>query len=93
MHPSGFEEFSTGALVDNNSRAGRLAGDPKSTDPDALIKQFYVHGTAEEATGGFLHVSVGRFTGEPAAAFRFYDEHGTLLYEAVKQSKGESNDQ
>ena len=86
-HPSGAEEFSTGALVDNNSRAGRLAGDPKSTDPDALIEQFYIQGTPEEASGGFLHVSVGRSTGEPTAAFRFYDEHGTLLYEALKAAK------
>ncbi len=84
MHPSGFEEFSTGALVDNNSRAGRLAGDPKSTDPDALIQQFYVQGTPEEATGGFLHVSVGRASGEPTATFRFYDEHGIVLYEVQK---------
>lgn len=87
MHPSGFEEFSTGALVDNNSRAGRLAGDPKSTDPDALIKQLYVQGSAEAATGGFLHVSVSRSTGAPAATFRFYDEHGVLLYEAIKHEK------
>jgi len=87
MHPSGVEEFSTGALVDNNSRAGRLAGDPKSTDPDALIRQFYIQGTPEDASGGFLHVSVGRSSGEPVAAFRFYDEHGALLYEALKTAK------
>ncbi|MCP4046965.1 MAG: alkaline phosphatase [Gammaproteobacteria bacterium] len=84
MHPSGVEEFSTGALVDNNSRAGRLAGDPHSTDPDGLIRHFYIQGTADEASGGFLYVSVGRSSGEPRAIFRFYDEHGEVLYEAVR---------
>jgi alkaline phosphatase/alkaline phosphatase D len=86
-HPSGVEEFSTGALVDNNSRAGRLAGDPESTDPDALITQFYVQGTPGEASGGFLHVSVSRENSESTAAFRFYDEHGELLYESIKTAR------
>ena len=86
-HPGGLEEFSTGALVDNNSRAGRLAGDPKSTDPEGQIRQFYIQGTPAEASGGFLHVSVGRATGEPAAIFRFYDEHGALLYETSSMTK------
>ena len=90
MHPGGVEEFSTGALVDNNSRAGRLAGDPRSTDPNGLIRQYYIQGTPEEASGGFLHVSVGRSTGEPTATFQFYDEHGTLLYETVKSVKDSS---
>ena len=84
QHPDGIEEFSTGALVDNNSRAGRLAGDPKSTDPDALIQQFYIQGTPEEASGGFLHVSVSRDSGKPTATFSFYDDNGVLLYEELK---------
>jgi len=84
MHPSGVEEFSTGALVDNNSRAGRVASDPRSTDPDSLIRQFFIQGTPEQASGGFLHVSVSRSSGEPAATFQFYDEQGVLLYEEVK---------
>ncbi|MEM9325853.1 MAG: alkaline phosphatase D family protein [Bacteroidota bacterium] len=84
MHPSGFEEFSTGALVDNNSRAGRLAGDPKSTDPDALIEQFYVQGDRESASGGFLLFSVEQRAGRPTASFQFFDEKGVLLYEAKK---------
>ena len=83
-HPSGVEEFSCGALVDNNSRAGRLAGDPNSTDPDSLIKQYYVQGTKEQATGGFLLVrnSLGE---HPSLHFEFYDDEGTLLYENVKK--------
>lgn len=84
QHPSGFEEFSTGALVDNNARPGRLAGDPKSTDPDALIKQFYIQGDKASASGGFLMVTVKRDTNIPVAIFQFYDEKGTLRYESYK---------
>ena len=41
IDPNGFEEFSTGALVDGNARLGRLPGDLNSIDPDALIDQPY----------------------------------------------------
>lgn len=88
IHPSGFEEFSTGALVDANSRAGRLAGDPKSTDPNAEIKQPYVQGTDEEASGGFLLVKVSRDeTDNPELVFSFYDEKGRLQYDYKKARK------
>ncbi len=80
VDPTGFEEFSTGAIIDANSRVGRPPGDPESNDPDALIMQFY---TYDEPTGGFLHVTVS--PGDtPTATFRFFDEQGELLYEAVK---------
>lgn len=84
MHPSGIEEFSTGALVDNNSRAGRLAGDPNSTDPDGLIKQFYIQGDVVSASGGFLSMTVKREKSIPIAFFQYYDEKGNLLYETKK---------
>ena len=79
-HPNGFEEFSTGALIDANSRVGRPPGDPGSNDPDALITQHY---TYAEPTGGFLNVVVTPGDA-PTAAFRFFDEQGELLYEEVK---------
>ena len=83
QHPSGFEEFSCGALVDNNSRAGRLAGDPNSSDPDGLIQQFYIQGTPEEASGGFLYVR--NVVANPLELrFEFYDEQGSLLYQTLK---------
>ena len=80
LDPSGFEEFSTGALVDANSRVGRPPGDPDSNDPEALVMQYY---TYDEPTGGFLNIVVTPGD-EPTAAFRFYDEQGELLYEDVK---------
>ncbi len=80
IHPTGFEEFSTGALVDGNSRLGRHPGDPESTDPDALIEQPY---TSTEPSGGFLHVTVSPGV-RPTATFRFYDERGVLLHTVEK---------
>ena len=87
MHPSGIEEFSTGALVDNNSRPGSLAGDPNSTDPGGLIKQFYIQGDVQSASGGFLLVTVKREGNIPTAFFQYYDEKGNLLYKTEKISE------
>jgi len=78
IHPTGVEEFSCGALHDENSRLGPKPGDPKSTDPKGLIKQLY---SQKEKSGGFLQVAV---TPERTAAFSFYDDRGALLYEVVK---------
>jgi alkaline phosphatase/alkaline phosphatase D len=80
IHPRGFEEFSTGALVDANSRLGRNPGDPDSNDPDALIAQPF---SSPEPTGGFLEVTVTPGD-EPAAAFRWFDERGALTYETIR---------
>jgi alkaline phosphatase D len=83
VHPSGFEEFSVGALVDANSRIGRSPGDPESTDPEGKIVQLYAQ---DEASGGFLEVTVGPgAAGAPARAqFTFFDEHGVQLYQTEK---------
>lgn len=83
LDPSGVEEFSTGALVDANSRLGRSPGDPKSTDPDAEINQLY---TQDKPSGGFLQITI---TPDPdskkgKAEFTFFDERGRKLYETVK---------
>ena len=79
-HPTGFEEFSTGAIIDANARGGRPPGDPDSNDPNAEIEQLY---TYEEPTGGFLHVAVSPGA-PPTAVFSFFDENGTRLYETRK---------
>ena len=83
LHPSGIEEFSCGALVDANSRLGRKPGDPKSTDPQALIKQLY---SQNPRSGGFLQVQVSP-AGEGRKSrmtLRFHDEHGKILHKLVK---------
>lgn len=81
IHPTGIEEFSCGALVDNNSRLGRLPGDPQSTDPEGLIKQPY---TQSEASGGFLQVTVSENEGRAELVFTFRDEHGNTLHEITR---------
>jgi len=79
-HPSGYEEFCCGALNRENSRLGRNPGDPKSTDPESRVKQFY---TDKQPSGGFLHVTV-----KPDAAaagsrleFTHRDDRGVVLYQ------------
>ena len=82
-HPLGVEEFSSGALVDSNSRLGRKPGDPQSTDPEGEIKQLY---TQKYRSGGFLRVVV---TAQGTARFEFYDENGQELYRAVKEPQAD----
>jgi len=79
IHPTGVEEFSVGALNDENSIMGIKPGDPKSTDPDSLVKQPYQY---TEPTGGFLFV-----TAKPDSALKiqFFDDRGVLLHELTKQ--------
>ena len=79
-HPIGLEEFSTGAIIDANSRVGRPPGDPDSNDPNAEIEQLY---TYDEPTGGFLRVTVTPGS-PPTAVFSFFDETGRQLYEEQK---------
>src|SRR5690606_16063750 len=83
IHPSGFEEFSTGALVDANSRVGRAPGDPESTDPEAKVRQPF---TYAEPTGGFLEIAVAPEGERARADFTFRDEHGTVLYTSRKEA-------
>lgn len=82
IHPSGVEEFSCGALNDENSRRGVLPGSKNGTDPDSLIRQPY---TYPEPTGGFLHVVVeaGETSG-PQLHVAFHDDTGKVLYQVTK---------
>jgi alkaline phosphatase D len=83
IHPSGFEEFSSGALVDANSRMGVEPGSKKGTDPEAKIRQPY---RSKEPSGGFLNVVVkpGADLSTAEATFNFFDENGIRLYAATK---------
>ena len=84
IDPTGIEEFSTGALVDGNSRLGVKAGAPKSSDPSGKIKQLYLQA---EPSGGFLLVSVDSNDGLPAISFTHHDEWGAVLYDYRKELK------
>jgi len=83
-HPSGFEEFSSGALVDANSRLGVRAGSPKSTDPEGKIKQYHCQ-LEGKPSAGFLMVTVSPKKDGAQAMFSFYDEHGNLAYSHTKE--------
>ncbi|MDE0166188.1 MAG: alkaline phosphatase D family protein [Bryobacterales bacterium] len=84
VHPTGFEEFSSGALVDANSIPGSRPGDANSTDPEGKIRHDY-HNV--EPTGGFLLVTVKPGPGNGASAtFEFFDEQGVSLYRHVKRA-------
>ena len=82
INPAGFEEFSVGALNDENSIAGIKPGDKTSTDPQGLIRQPYIY---PQPTGGFLHVKAGE-GGKLTIEFR--DDHGKLQHEVVKVPQG-----
>ncbi len=81
LHPLGIEEFSVGALNDENAIRGEKPGGPKTTDPEGRIRQLYLY---PEPTGGFLHVTVDEDNGAPRLRMRLYDDEGTLGYEVVK---------
>jgi len=84
IHPDGFEEFSSGAFVDQNSRPGRVPGDPKSTDPEAVLKVPYIQ-TEGKNSGGFLKISVSEQGGQPQIEFSYFDTRGNQLYSTTKE--------
>ncbi len=86
IHPSGFQEFSCGALVDANSRFGVKAGIPKSSDPEGTIQQPFckLEGTP---TAGFLIVTIKPGEDEAKAIFSYYDEQGAPTYEHTEHAQ------
>jgi alkaline phosphatase D len=82
IHPSGVEEFSCGALNDENAIPGVPAGSKGSTDPEGRIQQPFLY---EKPSGGFLHVTLGA-EGQAPGALRLslVDDEGTVLYTADK---------
>lgn len=79
VHPSGFEEFSCGALNDENAIRGEKPGGKNTTDPEGLIDQRFLY---PAPTGGFLQVTVEGRTGGLRIAF--VDDEGAVLYETRK---------
>jgi alkaline phosphatase D len=80
VHPLGVEEFSCGALNDENAIAGIRPG--SGSDPEGRIRQPFLY---SEPSGGFLHVRLG--TTEKSGAslcIGFRNDEGTLLYETTR---------
>lgn len=78
IHPNGLQEFSCGAFVDQNSRAGRLPGDPASTDPEGKLAVPYVQ--TDDWGGGFLEVDLRIDQQDPELHFIFKDIEGNARY-------------
>jgi len=76
IHPSGVEEFSCGALNDENSRMGVAPGDQNGSDPQAVVRQLY---TSPTPHGGFLQITAGA-----ELVMEHFDSRGVRLYRAVK---------
>ncbi|NLT71124.1 MAG: hypothetical protein GXX91_10580 [Verrucomicrobiaceae bacterium] len=85
IHPLGVEEFSVGALNDENAIAGEKPGGKHTTDPDGLIRQPFLY---PKPTGGFLHVTVSEESGAPRLRLRFHDDEGTSAYQVIKHPTG-----
>lgn len=83
VHPSGMEEFSCGALNDENAISGVRPGNKNSTDPKGEIDQRFLY---PEATGGFLFVQVGDDNSD-RLHIEFHDDTGKLLHEVTKSPK------
>ncbi len=79
IHPHGFSEFSCGALNRENSRLGRVPGDPGSNDPEAKIRQPY---TDSPSSGGFLRVDLKPSNTNAAATLTvtLHDDTGKILH-------------
>lgn len=89
IHPSGVEEFSAGALNDENATHGVKPGDPRGTDPDGLIRQPFL---SAKLTGGFLHVTVGEKNHKSTLRIACIDDEGTTQYAVEKACERPSRD-
>lgn len=85
IHPLGVEEFSVGALNDENAIRGERPGGPKTTDPEGKIQQPYIY---PKPTGGFLHVTTSTGTeGRAKLQIVFRDDHGKELHRVLKRAE------
>ena len=80
IHPLGFEEFSCGALNDENAINGVKSGSPDSTDPQGLIIQRFLY---PKPTGGFLHITL-RGGSQATLKIAFCDDLGAVAYALEK---------
>lgn len=80
IHPLGFEEYSCGALNDENAISGVKSGSPDSTDPQGIVRQPFLY---PKPTGGFLHIALN---GGSRAVLKisFCDDLGTVAYSVEK---------
>ena len=82
IHPLGVEEFSVGALNDENAIRGEKPGGRNTTDPEGLIRQPSLY---PKPTGGFLPGRAGSGAqGRAELDVEFRDDHGEVLHRVTK---------
>ncbi len=74
IHPTGINEFSCGALNDENSRLGVAPGMKFGSDPEGLVKQLF---SSPKPSGGFLQVVAGK-----TLDVTFFDDQATVKHQA-----------
>jgi alkaline phosphatase/alkaline phosphatase D len=79
IHPTGVEEFSVGALNDENSIKGIKPGDPQSTDPEGIVKQPFL---CAEPSGGFLQVTANP---DSSLLIAFHNDTGRIVHKVENQ--------
>lgn len=79
VHPSGFQEFSCGALNDENAIRGEKPGGKNTTDPEGLIDQRFLY---PEPTGGFLRATIGETPGRLEVSL--IDDEGKVQYRSAR---------
>jgi alkaline phosphatase D len=85
IHPLGVEEFSVGALNDENAIRGEKPGGKNTTDPEGRIRQPYLY---PEPTGGFLYVRTSTdVQGRAGLDIEFRDDLGKVLYRVLKPAE------
>lgn len=84
IHPLGLQEFSCGALNDENAILGSFPGTANSTDPEGKIQQPFHY---SKPSGGFLHVRIqsDTTTHQPELTITFHNDEGQSLY-SVKRN-------
>jgi alkaline phosphatase D len=85
IHPLGVEEFSVGALNDENAIRGEKPGGPKTTDPEGKIKQPFLY---PAPTGGFLRVEVGEGATKAYLRIELRDDLGKVAYRVENLAEG-----
>lgn len=78
-HPSGYQEFSCGALNRENARLGRKPGGQGSSDPTGRLTLLYTDATPQ---GGYLDVTLHAGADVPAKLeIHLRDDNGKILYQ------------
>jgi alkaline phosphatase/alkaline phosphatase D len=85
IHPTGVEEFSVGALNDENSIKGIKPGDPQSTDPEGIVKQPFL---CAEPSGGFLQVTANP---DSSLLIAFHNDTGRIVHKVENQPANQNH--